>query len=100
MIKQLLATAVLMTPVIANAGDADIEAKYNKSCVFCHGSGAAGAPISFNAEAWASRLEKSEEELLANVVNGYMAMPPKGMCVDCSDEEFKALITYMATPKE
>jgi cytochrome c5 len=26
-------------------------------------------------------------------------MPPKGMCMDCSAEDFKALIEHMATAK-
>ena len=26
------------------------------------------------------------------------AMPPKGMCYDCSDEDYKAMIEYMAAP--
>jgi cytochrome c5 len=28
------------------------------------------------------------------------AMPPKGMCFDCTDEEYQALIEYMAAPAE
>ena len=30
--------------------------------------------------------------------NGLNAMPPKGMCFDCTDDEYKALIEYMAKP--
>ncbi|CAN0342134.1 unnamed protein product [Chrysoparadoxa australica] len=37
--------------------------------------------------------------LVANAKNGIRAMPPTGMCFDCSDEDFKALIEYMAKPK-
>ena len=28
------------------------------------------------------------------------AMPPMGMCFDCSDEEYQELITYMSSPAE
>jgi cytochrome c5 len=28
------------------------------------------------------------------------AMPPRGMCNDCTDADYKALITYMSTPKK
>ena len=36
------------------------------------------------------------EALLASVKNGLNAMPPRGMCFDCSDEEYMELITYMS----
>jgi len=34
--------------------------------------------------------------LLASVKNGLGAMPAKGLCFDCSDEDYTALINYMA----
>jgi cytochrome c5 len=40
------------------------------------------------------------EALLTTVKNGLNAMPPRGMCFDCSDEEYQALITYMSTAAE
>jgi len=36
--------------------------------------------------------------LVKAVNTGLNAMPPKGMCFDCSDEDYAALITYMSTP--
>ncbi|MGB5729137.1 MAG: c-type cytochrome [Thiogranum sp.] len=33
--------------------------------------------------------------MLATAVSGLNAMPPKGTCADCSDEELKAAIEYM-----
>ena len=39
------------------------------------------------------------DALVASVDKGMNAMPPKGMCYDCSAEDFKALIEHMATPK-
>lgn len=74
--------------------------KYNKSCAICHASGAANAPKTGDAEAWAPRMAKGMEVLVASVNNGLNAMPPKGMCFDCSDEDYKALIEYMAKPAE
>jgi cytochrome c5 len=32
------------------------------------------------------------------VINGFGGMPPLGMCMDCSAEEFEALIVFMASP--
>ncbi len=74
--------------------------KYNKSCAVCHAAGVAGAPKTGNAEAWAPRLEKGMDALVASVKNGLNAMPPKGMCFDCSDEEYMELINYMSKPAE
>jgi len=34
--------------------------------------------------------------LVASVEKGLNAMPPKGMCFDCSADEYKALIEYMS----
>ena len=36
--------------------------------------------------------------LLASVKNGLSAMPPKAMCMDCTDGEYKALIEHMMKP--
>jgi cytochrome c5 len=71
--------------------------KYNRACAACHVAGVAGAPKAGDAEAWAPRLEKGMDALLASVKNGLGAMPPTGLCADCTDEEYKELITYMST---
>ena len=73
--------------------------KYNKSCGVCHNTGAANAPKTGDAAAWEPRLAKGMETLLQSVNNGLNAMPPKGMCFDCTEDEYKELITYMATAK-
>jgi cytochrome c5 len=73
--------------------------KYNRACNACHAAGVAGAPKTGDAEAWAPRMEQGMDALLASVKNGKGAMPPMGLCNDCTDEEFKELITYMSTAK-
>lgn len=78
------------------SADQAVVDRYNKTCAVCHGSGAAGAPKMGNAEQWAPRLEKGLDTLVEHAKNGFNAMPPKGMCFDCSDDEFKALIEYMS----
>ena len=95
--KKLLILA--LTAVFASsafAADEAIVAKYNQSCGICHGSGAAGAPKTGAADAWAPRLEKGMDALVASVVNGLNAMPPKGMCNDCTADDYRALINYMS----
>lgn len=91
----LLASAGATTGVVAEPN----MDKYNKSCAVCHAAGVAGAPKTGDAEAWAPRMEKSMDALVASVKNGLNAMPPKGMCFDCSDEEYVELINYMAEAK-
>lgn len=73
---------------------------YKKSCAVCHASGAAGAPRTGVAAQWEARLAKGDDVMLASVKQGLRAMPPKGMCFDCSDAEFMALIRYMAQPAQ
>ncbi len=75
-------------------------AKYDKSCKVCHASGAAGAPKTGDAAAWEPRMAKGMDVLVQAVNNGLNAMPPKGMCFDCSDDDYKALIEYMAAPAQ
>jgi len=98
--KQLLAfVALSMATVVCSAADEAIVTKYNRSCISCHASGAANAPRTGDAKAWAPRLIKGMDELVASVNKGFKAMPPKGMCMDCSDADYKALIEYMSTAK-
>lgn len=68
---------------------------YNKACVACHGSGVLGAPKLQNAGDWDPRLEKGFDTVWQNALNGINAMPPRGTCGDCSDDEIKAAIEHM-----
>ena len=96
--KKLVATALVL--MAAGAVADPVTDKYNKSCAVCHASGAANAPKTGDTAAWAPRMEKGMDVLVQSVNQGMNAMPPKGMCFDCSDEEYKALIEYMAKPAE
>jgi cytochrome c5 len=96
--KKIVAAALVFCAVGAFA-EPDME-KYNKSCAVCHATGAANAPKTGDAAAWEPRLAKGIETLVASVSTGLNAMPPKGMCFDCSDEDYKALIEYMAKPAQ
>lgn len=78
--------------------DAQLAAIYDRSCRSCHTIAATGSPLTGDTLAWSPRLEKGMPTLLDNVVNGFGGMPPFGMCMDCSAQEFEALITFMASP--
>ena len=45
--------------------------------------------------AWNERLEKGMDAVMANVLNGINAMPARGLCADCSDEDLRAIVDYM-----
>lgn len=91
--------SLLFFCVSAHAVDPKIKAKYDKSCMFCHASGAAGAPKIGDAVAWKPRLALGMDALMLSVKNGKNAMPAKGMCNDCTDADYKALIQYNVTGK-
>ena len=81
---------------VANAGDFDVAGKYAASCAICHNSGISGAPKKGDSKAWGQRLAKGKDALLASVKNGIGAMPAGGLCTDCSDEQYKALIQFIS----
>jgi cytochrome c5 len=75
-----LALAIAMS-LSAGAQAESVKELYDQSCTYCHASGAAGA--------------KGMDTLVKHVEEGYNAMPPGGMCGDCSKEDYRALIEYM-----
>lgn len=88
----LVAGLAINTQLSAN----EVEAKYQQTCFACHGSGAAGAPKTGDKAAWEPRLALGAETLLESVKKGKGAMPPGGLCMDCSDEQLQALIDFMS----
>lgn len=91
----MLFMAVSLFSVGFIQADDSIQEIYDSKCSVCHVSGVAGAPKLDDKAAWASRLEKGPEGLLATVKSGLGGMPPNGTCMDCTDEQFKALIELM-----
>ncbi len=73
----------------------DAAATYQMNCFACHGTGAAGAPLLGEAEVWEEKLAKGIGEVMANVINGINAMPARGLCASCSDDDLKALVDYI-----
>ena len=70
------------------------EEVYTTKCSLCHAAGVSGAP-KFGSADWAERGEKGIESLLATAISGINAMPAKGLCNDCSDDELQAAIEHM-----
>lgn len=92
----LAALGLFAGVVQADPAARDINALYSRTCAVCHVSGAAGAPKTGDAAAWQPRLVKGMDALVNSVRNGMGAMPPRGVCMDCSDAEYQALIELMA----
>ncbi|HVW70324.1 MAG TPA: c-type cytochrome, partial [Steroidobacteraceae bacterium] len=76
-----------------------LQAIYERSCRNCHGVPASGAPQAGDTAAWAPRLAQGSEILLEHTFNGYKKMPPLGACMDCTEEQYGALIEYMSGVK-
>jgi len=85
------AAAANAAPVAASG-----EQIYNKTCVTCHGAGVAGAPKLGDKTAWAPRISSLKVDgLVKTAISGINAMPPKGGCMNCSDDDIKAAVEYM-----
>ncbi|CAN1600310.1 c-type cytochrome [Pseudomonas mediterranea] len=82
--------------VNAMPADAALAQVYDSSCKLCHANPGAGAPLTGDANAWAPRLAQGADTLLDHAINGYNGMPPMGLCMHCSEEQFLALIAFMS----
>ena len=80
---------------VADTGPLSGEQVYNQFCFACHATGVSDAPILGDAASWGPRLDKSMDELMQTTLNGINAMPPKGTCMNCSDDELAGAVTYM-----
>lgn len=85
-------------PVVASGGARSGEDVYNKFCTTCHATGLLGAPKKGEAAEWQKRADEQGglDGILAQAIKGINAMPPKGTCADCSDDELKSAIKFMS----
>jgi type VI secretion system protein VasI len=88
-------TEVEENPEDISSENQEIVAIYQSTCFACHSTGAAGAPKLGDIEDWNSRMEKGLDQVMANVVRGINAMPPKGLCFECDNDTLKAVVSYM-----
>lgn len=96
--KKFAAAALML---LASAAYADRPAKdiYTRACTVCHVAGVANAPKTHDVAAWKTRMDaKGMDGLVQSVTNGLNAMPPRGMCMDCTPSEYKAVIEFMMSP--
>jgi len=74
---------------------ADGEKIYKQSCQACHANGVANSPKPGDKAAWAPRIATGMDAMLATAKKGKGAMPPKGTCMSCSDDDLRSAIEYM-----
>ena len=65
-------------------------------CAACHQAGVANAPKLGDKAQWAPRLKQGLRALVASVVKGKGAMPPKAGDASLSDEEITRAVVVMA----
>lgn len=80
---------------VATGEPRDAAEIYQGKCAACHNTGVAGAPKLGEVSDWEARVAKGMEVVFENAWNGLNAMPPKGLCMDCSEQEMRATIEYM-----
>ncbi|KTD72777.1 c-type cytochrome [Legionella tucsonensis] len=78
------------------------EQIYNHFCINCHASKPLipiGAPRVGEKADWKVRLKQGMEALFKHTDEGLNAMPPRGGCFECTDEQLMSAIQYML-PKQ
>jgi len=70
------------------------EQIYQTNCLACHQTGAAGAPKTGDAAAWAPRIANGMDTMVSNAVKGLNAMPPMGLCMSCSEDDIRGVVEY------
>jgi len=101
-VTSMLIAGILLSVSGAVFADDDVDGQkiYQTSCQACHATGAAGAPKLGDKEAWAPRIATGMDALLTSATNGKNAMPPKGACMSCSEDDLKAAIEYMVSQSQ
>ncbi len=79
----------------APTGPRSGEEIYNSFCFACHTTGVGGAPKMGDVAGWAPRIDKGMDALWGTMQNGLNAMPAKGTCMNCSDDELRASMNYL-----
>ena len=71
------------------------QAVYDQFCFACHAGGIGGAPTFGDTAQWAERVDQGMDVLMDHTINGIRTMPAKGTCMNCSDDELNAAVTYI-----
>lgn len=76
--------------------DTRLAQLYEGSCKACHTVQASLAPLAGDRTVWDARWAQGEPALLAATIQGKGGMPAGGQCFECTPDDLKALIRFMA----
>lgn len=92
-------SASTAAPAMAQAASAEFSASatYEQYCAMCHNTGMANAPRRDDAAHWTARVaEVGLATITNNAITGINAMPARGMCATCTDEQIGELVQYLS----
>lgn len=76
---------------------------FKEFCSACHGSPAlidVHAPLLEDKNAWKIKKKLGMKTLLYITIHGTGAMPARGGCFECSDQQLQEAIQYMLNPRD
>ena len=94
--SEMVADASGAVSEMSDGGETGLKI-YKQSCQACHANGVANAPKPGDKAAWAPRIATGMDAMLAVAKKGKGAMPPKGTCMGCSDDDLRSAIEYMVS---
>jgi cytochrome c5 len=92
-------SASTAAPAMAQAASAEFSASatYEQYCAMCHNTGMANAPRRDDAAHWTARVaEVGLATITNNAITGINAMPARGMCATCTDEQIGEIVQYLS----
>ena len=93
--KTTAAPAAMPAQPAAAAAPKSGEEVYNTVCMACHVTGAANAPKLGDKAAWEPRVSQGMPAMVANVLKGKGAMPPKGGNPALTEAEIQSAVKFM-----
>jgi len=92
MLSSAIAILTLMLMTAAQAAAAEGQEVYAKSCAICHNN---LKPKLGDKAAWEPLIKQGNDALVAAVIKGKGAMPPRGGKPNLSDDDIKAAVEYI-----
>lgn len=91
-LSSAIAGMTLMTT--AQAVAAEGQAIYSANCAICHNN---LTPKLGDKAAWEPRIKQGQDALVASVIQGKGAMPPRAGKPDLSDDDIRAAVAYIVS---
>jgi cytochrome c5 len=97
--RLFLCGVLAATALVAASGAqaADGQAVYSQSCALCHDN---IPPKLGDKVAWAPLIKQGTDALVASVIKGKGAMPPRAGKANLSDDDIKASVEYLESKSQ